>query len=69
MLFRKKVESACVYCLYASVLDEENAVCKKHGVVDLWGKCGSFKYDPLNREPENAPSAIVSDFEESDFEV
>ena len=69
MLFRKKVESACVYCRYSTVLDEENAVCKKHGVVDLWGKCGSFKYDPLKREPENAVSGVSADFDESDFEI
>ncbi len=69
MLFRKKIESACVYCRYATVLDEENAVCKKHGVVDLWGKCGSFRYDPLKREPENAAAGLSSDFDESDFEL
>ncbi|MCR5649163.1 MAG: hypothetical protein K6F67_06495 [Oscillospiraceae bacterium] len=69
MLFRKKVESACVYCLHATVLDGESAICRKHGVVDLWGKCASFKYDPLKREPENDAGGISSDFDESDFEI
>ena len=69
MLFRKKIEKACAYCLFAGILDEENAVCKKHGVVDLWGKCASFRYDPLKREPESLSCELSSDFTEEDFEI
>ena len=69
MLFRKKIEKACAYCLSACILDEENAVCKKHGVVDLWGKCSAFKYDPLKREPEAFTGELCSDFSEEDFEI
>ena len=69
MLFRKRIERACTYCTEATILDEENAVCKKHGVVDRWGKCRSFRYDPLKREPETDSARIDTDFDESDFKI
>lgn len=67
MLFRKEIEKACAYCTRATLLDDESAVCKKHGVVDRWGKCGSFRYDPLKREPDNVSAPLDQDFDESDF--
>lgn len=69
MLFRKKIESACAYCELGTVLDEENVVCKKHGVVDKWDKCGAFRYDPLKREPETEDGVLCTDFDESDFRI
>ena len=46
MLFRKKIERSCSYCAYSTKLDDAQALCIKKGVVDLYGKCRKFCYDP-----------------------
>ena len=51
MLFRKKIDKCCSYCQFSTKLDEDHALCIKKGVVDLYGKCRKFRYDPTKRIP------------------
>ena len=51
MLFRKKIERVCSYCLYGANLDEDQILCSKKGIRSPDDKCRKFKYDPLKRVP------------------
>ena len=59
MLFRKKIERACSYCLYGANLDEDQTLCSKKGIRSPDDKCRKFKYDPCKRIP---PKAKAMDF-------
>ena len=58
MLFQKKVEPRCAWCLRGETLDDEHAVCKKKGVVPLGFHCRAFRYDPLKRTPPRNPAPL-----------
>ena len=47
MLFRKKIDRFCSYCVYAGKLDDETYLCAKRGFVAACHHCRKFKYDPL----------------------
>ena len=51
MLFDKKIEPRCVYCAHFLPVGEENGFCEKKGPASPFGKCRSFRYDPLKRVP------------------
>ncbi|MBE6927892.1 MAG: hypothetical protein E7467_05325 [Ruminococcaceae bacterium] len=63
MLFRKKIEKSCSYCVHAAKIDETTILCAKKGMLNSTGHCRKFKYDPLKRTP---PKAKPQDFEEYD---
>ena len=65
MLFRKKIEKSCAYCVYGTMLEDGLALCTKKGVVSVDGKCRKFDYDPIKRIP---PKAKALDFEKYDNE-
>ncbi len=65
MLFRKKIERACCHCIHCTVLDEEQVLCTKRGLMPVLGKCRKFSYDPIKRVPSK-PKAL--DFEKYDKE-
>lgn len=50
-LFREDIEPRCAYCAKGSILEEEQILCKKKGVVSAGSSCPSFRYDPLKRVP------------------
>ena len=52
MLFRKKIDRFCSYCVYAGKLDDETYLCAKRGFVAACHHCRKFKYDPLKRVPK-----------------
>ena len=52
MLFRKKMEPSCEYCVRSYQLSPDRAACLERGVVLLHGACSKFVYDPLKRKPE-----------------
>jgi len=68
MIFGKNVEQACVYCVFAKDINDENfMLCKKKGVVESSYKCRKFVYDPLKREP---PKRIVMPtYNEEEFKL
>ena len=67
MLFRKKIERSCSYCAYSTKLDDAQALCIKKGVVDLYGKCRKFCYDPTKRIPPKPKTPDFDQFKKEDF--
>lgn len=69
MLFRKKIEKACSYCLHGTQIDSEQILCVKKGVVPLCGKCGKFQYDPCKRIPGKAKALDFSKYMDEDYSL
>lgn len=69
MLFRKKVEKMCVYCIHATPVDEDTVKCSKKGVKNLDEKCLFFSYDPCKRVPAKAKAMDFSKYEEYDYSL
>ena len=65
MLFRKKIQRSCEYCIHGTKLDQEQVLCVKKGVVSAVGGCRKFAYDPCKRIP---PKAKALDFKKYDNE-
>ena len=69
MLFRKKIDRACIYCLHGTKLDEDTILCAKKGIRPLDSKCYKFKYDPCKRIPAKAKALDFSKYEQEDFSL
>ncbi len=69
MLFRKKIQKSCSYCACCTVLDEEQALCIKKGVVSPEGKCRKFQYDPCKRIPHRPKALDFGQYEQQDFSL
>ena len=67
MLFRKKIDRFCSYCVYAGKLDDETYLCAKRGFVAACHHCRKFKYDPLKRVPKRRKPKDFSEYDELDF--
>ena len=67
MLFKKDIEPRCAYCKRGALLDEEQVMCMKKGIVSSAGACRKFKYDPLKRVPPKPLAPNVSPLKEEDF--
>ena len=46
MLFRKKMPRSCTCCEYGAVLNDEEILCSKRGIVPVDKACRKFRYDP-----------------------
>ena len=67
-LFGNKIEPACCYCRHGRRNGEsEKVFCQKKGIVDSYGSCRKYRYDPLKRIPKKAK--IDLDFSAKDFEI
>ena len=69
MLFRKKIEKSCSYCQFSTKLDDDHALCIKKGVVDLYGKCRKFLYDPTKRIPSKPKAPDFDQYTQEDFSL
>lgn len=69
MLFRKKIESACIYCAHSARLDDNTVLCAKKGVQNIDSKCFRFRYDPYKRIPKKAKPLDFSKYDEEDFSL
>lgn len=69
MLFRKKIERSCAYCLYSTKLDEDTILCAKKGIRNAEMPCRKFKYDPCKRVPAKAKALDFSKYENEDFSL
>lgn len=69
MLFRKKIERACGYCVRSAKLDDTTVLCSKKGVQNADGKCFWFRYDPYKRIPKKAKALDFSKYDEEDFSL
>lgn len=69
MLFRKKIEKSCAYCIYGTRLDEEQILCAKKGIMYEDEMCRRFKYDPTKRIPQKPRALDFTKYEEEDFSL
>ncbi len=69
MLFRKKIERRCAYCVYGGRVDEDSMVCRKKGPVSPGSSCHGFRYDPLKRIPARQKPKSLSRFRPEDFQL
>jgi len=69
MLFRKKMPRSCTYCLYATRLNEDEALCIKRGIVLVSKPCRKFKYDPCKRVPLKAKASDFKKYDDTDFSL
>ena len=69
MLFRKKIERSCSYCLHGVGLEDGMVLCAKKGVKSMDDKCRKFKYDPCKRTPPRAKAPNFRIFDEDDFSL
>ena len=49
MLFRKKIDPRCAYCVKGTRISDREVACVKCGVVAAEHHCSAFRYDPLKR--------------------
>ncbi len=64
----KEVARECRNCFYSnSIGDDEQILCKKHGIRNLDSNCRRFKYDPLCRVPKKSPK--IAELSAEDFEL
>ena len=59
MLFRKKIERACVYCAHSVRLEDGTVLCSKKGLKSETDKCFRFRYDPCKRIMPDAPDRTL----------
>ncbi len=69
MLFQKDIEPRCLYCQRGTMLDEDQILCAKKGVVAPGGSCRSFKYDPLKRVPTPPVTLDLDKLKDEDFSL
>lgn len=69
MLFRKKIERSCTYCLYGAHLDEGLILCAKKGMKSAEDRCRKFKYDPCKRIPLKSKPLDFSKYDKEDFSL
>lgn len=69
MLFRKKIERSCSYCMYGTKLDDGQVLCSKKGIRSTEDSCRKFKYDPCKRIPGKPKAMDFSRFEKEDFSL
>ena len=69
MLFRKKIERSCAYCLYGAHLEDGWVLCSKKGERTMEDKCRKFRYDPCKRIPKKAKALDFSKYDKEDFSL
>lgn len=69
MLFRKKIERSCAYCVYGACIGEEQILCAKKGLRTSEDQCRKFKYDPCKRIPAKAKAFDFSKYDNEDFSL
>ena len=69
MLFRKKIEKSCSYCLHSTVLEEDQYLCSKKGLCSADQKCHRFCYDPCKRMPKKAKPLDFSKYDQQDYSL
>ena len=69
MLFRKKIERSCAYCVYGAKIGENMLLCSKKGVRTPDQKCRKFQYDPCKRIPSKKKALDFSKYDENDYSL
>lgn len=69
MLFRKKIERSCAYCVHGTALEEDLILCAKRGLRTPNDKCWKFHYDPCKRIPLKPKALDLSRYDMDDFSL
>ncbi len=69
MLFRKKIEPSCAYCVHGAHLEDGMILCTKKGLKNQEDKCFRFRYDPCKRLPKKARAMDFSRYDQDDFSL
>lgn len=69
MLFRKKIDKSCSYCVFGAKLEDGQVLCSKQGLRTMDDSCRKFKYDPCKRIPAKPKAMDFSKFEEEDYSL
>ena len=69
MLFRKKIQRSCAYCVHGTQLEDGKILCAKKGVRTAAQKCFRFRYDPCKRIPVKAKALDFSAFQNTDYSL
>lgn len=69
MIFSKNIEKRCEVCLHAKKINDEEAICKRHGIVSLGYKCRRFEYDATKRIPADVGTLPDDAFSKEDFSL
>ena len=68
MLFQKKIEKSCTYCVHGTKLEDNQILCVKKGVVPC-NKCRKFTYDPTKRIPLKPKALDFDKYKTEDFSL
>lgn len=69
MLFRKKMERSCSYCVYGTRLEDGTILCIKKGLRQEDEHCFRFRYDPCKRIPVKAKALDFSRYDDEDYSL
>lgn len=69
MLFRKKMERSCEYCVHSTKLGADQMLCTKSGIVSCTHACRKFSYDPFKRVPAKPKAPDFEKYEADDFSL
>lgn len=69
MLFRKKIERSCAYCVHGARLEDGQILCTRKGLRSVEEKCWKFKYDPCKRIPRKTKALDFSKYANEDFSL
>ena len=69
MLFRKKIQKCCEYCTHGTMLENNQTLCSKRGLIPNVEKCRKFHYDPFKRIPAKPKAIDFSRYDDQDFSL
>ena len=69
MLFRKKIERSCTYCIHGAQMEIGTILCSRKGFLQSDTGCFRFKYDPLKRVPGKMRALDFSKYDEEDYSL
>ena len=65
-LLNDDIYPSCAYCQFGTkFIKQETVLCVKFGVVDSFGSCKKFKYNPFKRIPKTHKN--LNNFNVTDF--
>ncbi|MCL2002911.1 MAG: hypothetical protein FWG72_02770 [Oscillospiraceae bacterium] len=67
-ILSKHIDPRCIYCKRSEPLNVKEMACVKRGVVDAYGRCRAFRYDPLKRVPPR-PAKLGKDYTAEDLTI
>lgn len=69
MLFRKKIQRSCAYCVYGAKLEDGQILCTKKGIRYDDQNCFRFRYDPCKRIPVKPKALDLSTYQDADYSL